>query len=342
MHGVKGYAAPELADVFRRIRQLCDTLGETPQLFGAVAAIGAFHFMRAELGPATAAIAEMRRLAEITGDPVMSIWTDWAHGATFSHFGISLADTIAELDRGARLYDERMHAGFMLMTGFDAGMGCEFQAARVAWMLGDAEAATTRIEATVAQARRLRHPLMLGFSLFFQAWIRQHARDPEGVLAVTAELLPLVDQYGYPHVGAWARIVDGWARAMTGQAADGEVAIRGGLAVLDAIGITLMRPNYLALLAEAQAMQGHIDEALATLDAARDTAIRTEERCYLAEIHRLSGVWLSQSPGAASQATEIERRLREAVSVAREQGAGGFARLAEATLADFLAPDKYA
>ena len=38
-----------------------DTLGETPQLFGAVAAIGAFHFMRAELGPATEAIAEMRR-----------------------------------------------------------------------------------------------------------------------------------------------------------------------------------------------------------------------------------------------------------------------------------------
>jgi predicted ATPase len=336
MHGVKGYAAPELVDVFRRVRQLCDTLGENPQLFGAVAAIGAFHFMRAELGPATEAIAEMRRLSEITGDPVMSIWTDWAHGATFSHFGISLQDTMQELDRGARLYDERMHAGFMLMTGFDAGMGCELQGARVAWMLGDAEGAATRIDATLAQARKSRHPLMLAFALFFQAWIRQHERDPEGVLAVTSELLPLVDQYGYPHVGAWARILDGWARAMTGQPAEGEAAIREGLGVLDAIGILLMRPNYLALLAEAQALQGGLDAALATLDLARETAARTEERCYLAEIHRLTGHLVSQAPDAAGRADAVERHLREAVSVARQQGTVGFERRAEATLASFL------
>ena len=341
MHGVKGYAAPELADVFRRIRQLCGTLGENPQYFGAAAAIGAFHFMRAELGPATEAIAEMRRLSEITGDPVMSIWTDWAHAATFSHFGIHLSDTIAELDRGFHLYDERMHPGFMLMTGFDAGLGCAFQGARVAWMLGDSAAATTRIEATVAQARRLRHPLMIAFSLFFQAWIRQHARDPEGVLEVTAELLPLVDQYGYPHVGAWARIVDGWARAMTGHPAEGEAAIRAGLGLLDMIGIMLMRPNYLALLAETLALQGRLDEAMATLDDAREIAVRTEERCYLSEIHRLAGLWLSQSAAAASQATEIERRLREAVAVAQEQGAAGFGRRAEATLAEYLATRKH-
>jgi hypothetical protein len=143
-----------------------------------VAAIGAFHFMRAELGPATEAIRRDASLSEITGDPAMSIWTDWAHGATFSHFRHQPLRHMAELDRGARLYDERMHAGFMLMTGFDAGMGCEFQGARVAWMLGETEAARARIDATVAQARKLRHPLMLAFSLFFQAWIRQHARDP--------------------------------------------------------------------------------------------------------------------------------------------------------------------
>ena len=337
LHGVKGYAAPELADVFRRIRQLCDTLGENPQLFGAVAAIGAFHFMRAELGPATDAIEEMRRLSEITGDPVMSIWTDWAHGATFSHFGIKLSDTMAELDRGVRLYDERMHPGLMLMTGFDAGMGCDFQAARVAWMLGDAEGAAARIEGTVAQARRLRHPLMIAFSLFFQAWIRQHARDPQGVLAVTSELLPLLDQYGYPHVGAWARIVDGWALAMTGQPAEGEAAIRAGLGALDAMGLMLMRPNYLALLAEAQALQGRVEDALATLDVARETATRTEERCYLSEIHRLWGQVLAQAPNAAEHAREIERHLREAVRIARDQGALGFGRRAEATLAEYLA-----
>jgi predicted ATPase len=143
----------------------------------------------------------------------------------------------------------------------------------------------------------------------------------------------VVDQYGYPHVGAWARIVDGWARAMTGDPAGGEAAILGGLAVLDAIGIRLMRPNFLALLAEAQALQGRLGEALATLETARETASRTEERCYLAEIHRLWAQLLSESPEAASRAGEIEQHLREAIRVAREQGTRAFQLRAEASLA---------
>ena len=337
MHGVKGYAAPELEATYRRTRQLCDQLGENPQLFGSVCGIGAFHFMRAELQPANEAIEQMRRLSELTGDPVMSIWFEWAHGATYSHFGRRLSDTMRHLDRGVSLYDPAMHPGFMLMTGFDAGIGCAFQGARVAWMLGEPDRASERINRTVEQARGLRHPLMIAFALHFQSWIRQHARDPEGVLAVTAETLPLSEQYGYPHVGAWARVVRGWALAQTGRAAEGEAMIRQALTVLDAIGITLMRPNFLALLAESIAAQARVDEALATLAEARAIAERTEERCYLSEIHRLHGeLLMRKGPSTAGEADAIERVLGDAVAVARDQEARGFELRARTTLARFL------
>lgn len=338
MHGVKGYAASELEELFRRIRHLCDRLGETPELFGAVAAISAFHFMRAELAPADEAIQEMQRLSEMTGDPVMTIWSEWAHGATYSHFGRRLSDTMQHLDRGVGLYDAAMHPGFMLMTGFDAGLGCAFQAARVAWMLGRPDEANTRIETALEQARRQQHPLMLAFVLFFQSWIRQHARDPQGVLRVMEELLPLVDRYGYPHVGAWARTVHGWAQAHTGNAVAGEAAIRQALGLLDAIGVTLMRPNLLALLAEALAAQGRLDEALATLDDAAAIAERTEERCYLSEIQRLSGeLRLQRHPSTPADLDAIERQLRHAAVIAREQGARTFHVRVATTLAQFLA-----
>lgn len=337
-HGVKGYAAPELDGLFRRIRELCDSFGDNPQLFGAVAAIGAYHFMRAELAPALEATEQMQRLSTMTGDPVMTIWTEWAYGATYSHFGGRLENTMAHLDRGAQLYDPAMHQGFMLMTGFDAGLGCAFQGARVAWLLGRPDEAAARIEAVVARARQLGHPLMIAFSLFFQAWIRQHGRDPQGVLEVMRDLLPVIEQYRYPHLGAWARIVNGWAEALGGRAADGEAAIRQSLAVLDAIGITLMRPNFLALLAESIAAQGRVDEALAVLDEAAATAERTEERCYLSEIHRL---WaeLAAQPGRASHphVAQADRRLQEAVAIAHEQGAQAFERRAAACLARLAA-----
>jgi predicted ATPase len=333
-HGVKGYAAPELDGMYGRIRQLCDSLGENPQIFPALAARAIYHFMRAELAPQYEAMEQMRRLSDMTGDPLMAICTEMQHGATHSHFVRRLEDAMHHLDRGVQLYDPAMHPGFMLMTGFNPGLGCAFQGARVAWMLGRSDEAASRIEACVAEARRLGHPMMIAFSLFFQAWIRQHGRDANGVLAVMRELLPVIELYGYPDVRAWANILNGWAEAQKGRAAEGEAAIRQSLTVLDAIGMKLIRPNFLALLAEAVAAQGRIDEALTVLDEAAATAVRTEERCYLSEIHRLSGEWLAATGRATPPDIEQARRhLQLAVAIAQQQGARAFEQRAAASLA---------
>jgi predicted ATPase len=276
----------------------------------------------------------MRRLADMTGDPVMAIWTAWAQGSTDSHVGRCLEDTMRRLDRGVQLYEPAMHPRLMLMTGFNAGIGCAFQGARVAWMLGRSNEAAARIEAVVAEAARLGHPLLIASTLFFLAWIRQHERNAEGVLDTMRELLPVTERYGYPHWRAWASIVNGWALAQTGRAAEGEAAIRLSLGVLDAIGMRLMRPNFLALLAEAVAAQGRIDEALTMLDEAAVTAERTEERCYLSEIHRLAGEWLAtRGLAAPSDLEHAERRLQLAVAIAHEQGARAFEQRAAASLA---------
>jgi len=213
---VLGYAAPELEDTFRRVHVLCDQLGENPDLFGIVTGTGAFHLMRAELSRTEQSVDLLQSISDRIGHPVMSIWTEWSYGTLHGHLARDLVDALAHLDRGTSLYDPALHAGFMIMTGFDAGLGCGFQGARVEWMLGRPDRALARITATVARARELSHPLMLGFALFFEAWIRQHARDPRGVLAVTDESLGLVEQYGYPHLGAWSRILRGWALAQTG------------------------------------------------------------------------------------------------------------------------------
>jgi hypothetical protein len=128
---------------------------------------------------------------------------------------------------------------------------------------------------------------MLAFALFFKAWLAQYAGDAEATLRATDECVAIGDQYGYPHVTAWARVFKGWAMAKRGLAAEGEAAARDAIAALDAIGITLIRPNLLALVAETELLQGRTAEARATLAAAHALAERTEERCYLPQILRL-------------------------------------------------------
>jgi predicted ATPase len=170
------------------------------------------------------------------------------------------------------------------MTGFDAGIGCLLQAGRVAWMLGDSDGAIERVERGVAQARATRHPLMISFALFFDAWLAQYRGDAMHALRAADEAVTIGEQYGYPHVTAWARILRGWAIAEEGLASQGEAMIHTGLEALEAMGIKLIRPQFLALLAEAQAMQGRTADARDTLTAARTVAERTEERGYLPQI----------------------------------------------------------
>ena len=138
-----------------------------------------------------------------------------------------------------------------------------------------------RLDRAVEQARILRHPLILAFALYFQSWVRQHQRHAAGVLKATADALPLADQYGYPHAGVWTRIMHGWALAHTGRAEEGEAMIRQAIDLLDVLGLKLMWPNFLALLAESLAIQGRVDDALLILAEADSRG--TDRRAVLSD-----------------------------------------------------------
>jgi hypothetical protein len=79
-------------------------------------------------------------------------------------------------------------------------------------------------------------------------------------------------------------VLRGWARARLGSPAEGEAEIRGAIQLSEGIGIKLIRPNFLALQAEAQLLGGDGAGALVTLAEAAQVADRTEERCYLPQI----------------------------------------------------------
>jgi len=116
--------------------------------------------------------------------------------------------------------------------------------------------------------------------------------------------------------------------------------IRQAIGFTDVIGISLVRPNFLALLADTQAIQGHFDEALATLGDALNIAERTGERCYLAEILRMTAdIRTRRGNLAPGDADAIDGLLTNAILLAREQGARGFELRAATTRALFAAQE---
>jgi predicted ATPase len=93
--------------------------------------------------------------------------------------------------------------------------------------------------------------------------------------------------------------------------------MRQGLAVWQATGAKVFRPYGLALLAEADAHVGQIEEGLTLLVEALAMAQDTGERRWEAELHRLKGELLLRH--AAEHDAEAEAYFHQALAVARQQ-----------------------
>ena len=130
---------------------------------------------------------------------------------------------------------------------------------------------------------------------------------------------------------ARGRVLQGWADAQRGEAATGIARLRDGFAAAEATGTRVNTPFYLALLAEALAFAGKIEEGLAALDNALAQTASSGVRGWDAEIHRLRGELIGRLPYPAP--AKAEESFRTALAIAREQGTRGYELRAATSLA---------
>jgi predicted ATPase len=91
------------------------------------------------------------------------------------------------------------------------------------------------------------------------------------------------------------------------------------------------RPFFLALLAEALALAGKIEEGLATVDDALTTTAASGAKGWNAEIHRLRGELTGRLP--YPDPAKAEESFRTALAIAHEQGTRGYELRAATSLA---------
>ena len=87
----------------------------------------------------------------------------------------------------------------------------------------------------------------------------------------------------------------GFALVGLGQQAEGIAQLRTGLAAWSGTGARLLDTQWLGFLAEAHLQAGQLDDALAALDRAAETAAATGECHYQAELYRLRGAVLARN-----------------------------------------------
>jgi predicted ATPase len=212
---------------------------------------------------------------------------------------MSLGELVAAREHTAqgsalyRLQEHRSHV--FLYGGHDPGVCCLGSDALALWHLGYADLALQRSHEALTLAQDLSHPFSLTFALISVALLHQLRRETQAARERAEATITLSTEHGFPLWLAQGTVSRGWALAEQGHGEEGIAQIRQGLNAYRATGAEVMRPYFLALLAEAYEKAGQAEEGLNALAEALAVVNKTGGRYYEAELYRIKGQLVLQS-----------------------------------------------
>jgi predicted ATPase len=198
-------------------------------------------------------------------------------------------------------------------------------------MLGYPDQALQRNREALTLAQELSQSLSLAYALNSSGMFHLFRRERQTTQERAESAITLSTEQGIPQFLAFGIVMRGWALTEQGQVEEGIAQLHQGIAAAQAPGGVLLRPYWLALLAETYEKAGQVGEGLTVLAEALALVDDNGERWYEAELYRLKGeLLLQQSQGNSSEA---EVCFYKAIDVARRQEAKSWELRATASLA---------
>ena len=240
--------------------------------------------------------------ANAANDPDLLMLAHHAAGVTLSALGRH-ADALRELEQAIAIHDPERHASTAFAYGQDSGVVCRSQAAFSLWFLGYPDQARRMNEEAVALAERLNHPYSLAAALDFSAWVDQLRGDSEAARSTRKTAIAISSKHDFVFWLLTGMILHGWALTNGNEVDEGVAQMRQALAGYEQTGAGILRPYYLALLADVFGARGEKAEAFRLLDEA-EVAVRANGECWWeAELYRLKGELTLQSRPKARSPT---------------------------------------
>jgi class 3 adenylate cyclase len=231
----RGQGAPEVEQAYARARELCQQVGETPQLFPVLDGLWAFYIFRAEYHPARELAQHFLTLAQSLQDPAHLLRAYFLLGGAVYWLG-EFANAHAYMEQGIVPLDSEQHRALPFLYGYESKVGCLSWTAWTLWLLGYPDQARARGHEALACAHELAHDPSLAnaqaWAAIFYAWCRDvHAAQEQAEAAIT-----LSTERGFPPRLAEGILMRGWALAMQGQIEEGIAQLRRGIAAWRATG----------------------------------------------------------------------------------------------------------
>jgi class 3 adenylate cyclase/predicted ATPase len=313
---VRGWAALEVEQSYTRARELCEQLGDPPELFPTLMGLWMVYFIRAELRTAYELGEQLLQRAQEARRPALLLPAHLALGDTLFNMGeLLLANE--HLEMAISVYDRELHRPHG--GGVDGKVNCLLFTAWALWTLGYPDQALKRGEECISLAKGLSHPFSLAFAENAVGKLHRWRREARAARETADRMKAISTEHGFIFWLAEANILHGWAMAEQGRNEEAIAHIQEGLAAFRAAGAEAERPQNLSLLAHACMKTGRLDDGLSALTEALAVADEREARVYEAEAHRLKGELLLKQNN--SNAAEAQSCFQRAIEIARKQSA---------------------
>lgn len=312
----RGWAAPEVGQAYLRARDICRTLGESPQLFLALSGIFTYYLVRGQFDKA-AEMAEINlKVAVEAQDEGLIVEAAQDQGAILLYSG-DMHSAIPHFVKVKELYVPEKHHPHIYTFGKDPLAVALQHHSIVNWSIGYPDRALAFSDEALALLEQWPHPFSKAWVLASRCVTLHMRGEIEAMQNTAQQLIPLAAKHGFPNWLAQGFIYLGWTLARQGQTEQGVGQILEGMSIWRMTGAELITTVFLYLLTDAYMISGQLELAQQTIEQAFEQIDRTGERWWASAIHRQQGdIYLLK---AGSDERKVESCFLRALEIARQQ-----------------------
>lgn len=327
----QGYAVASTGATFSKARDLCERLGDPPQLLSVLHGLWTHTLLRGEFSSAQTQARQILSRGEARADP---LWRLTGHRSSgVAHFPLGeFDDSARELEAGLALYDRAQRAAYAATTVDDPRV---VMLTYLSWSYmcsGKFGAAMARSKESVAEAREMGQVYTLAHALTGAAFVALTIDTPQVGLQRLDELNDLLADNGIAYYEAVHTVFRGYCLAAMDRFDEARPLLKSGLAAYRATESIFYLSGFLRMAAEAYGRAGDFDEAMPMIEESMSIMQATDQRWDEADTFRVQGTLLH----AMGDLGAAEKAFRRARTVAVKQRARLWELRASTSLAQVL------
>jgi tetratricopeptide (TPR) repeat protein len=320
----RGWADARIGELVERSQQLVEQVDPGPQTVQMLWLLLVFHQSRGHLSQARALAERLLGMAQQAGSLDLELMAHAMLGCSCVSAG-RLREAQQHLERALSLYEPSKHVVLASLYGQDARSMSHGFLAQVKWLMGYPEQAEALMRSALAWAQETKHTSSIGLVYIYLFTLLQWRGERQTLLAEIEPAAEMMRRHGLPLHGMYLQLFRSWAN----REAEGVHQV---LNFVRGAGLELGRPTYGYALVQLEFDAGRYDAASGIADELINLGRGTGELLMTPELLRFKGLCLR----ARGEREAAEACVRQAIDLAREQGARMWELKATSTLCELL------